>query len=304
MSNKAISHNLNINMYSLDELFGLFDLTHKMTLEDLRRAKKSVLMLHPDKSGLSADYFIFYKKAFEMVVQYFHNEHKTNIAVTEENSQYKLFDTQYNKATVQKVKTMVTEMPANEFQNKFNQIFEENMASKPDTSRNEWFKTEDPIFKTDQQVSSKNMGQVFDQFKQQSSGLVQYRGVQHLTHSSGTQLYDDDDNEQQGHYITSDPFSKLKFDDLRKVHKDQTILAVSERDYANVQKFSSVDQYNRERSKQMAAPLEKQEAEKLLEQQNALYRQQILKKEHAAKLRTMEYEEKNKTIMSNFLRLK
>jgi hypothetical protein len=101
------------------------------------------------------------------------------------------------------------------------------------------------------------MGQVFDQFKQQSSGLVQYRGVQHMVSGGGSQLYDDDENEQQGHYISSDPFSKLKFDDLRKVHKDQTILAVSERDYANVQKFSSVDQYNRERSKQMSAPLEK-----------------------------------------------
>ena len=302
MSNKAISHNLNINMYSLDELFGLFDLKYNMTLEDLRRAKKSVLMLHPDKSGLSADYFLFYKKAFDMIVQYFHNENKTNIAVTEDNSQYKLFDTQYNKATVQKVKTMVTEMPANEFQNKFNQIFEENMASKPDTSRNDWFKTEEPIFKTNEKVSSKNMGQVFDQFKQQSSGLVQYRGVQHLTHNSGSQLYEDDD-EARNQYISSDPFSKLKFDDLRKVHKDQTILAVSERDYASMPQFSSVDQYNRERSKNMGAPLEKQEAERLLEKQDALYRQQILKKEHAAKLRTMEYEEKNKTVMSKFLHI-
>lgn len=298
--NNPTTHNLNINMYSLDELLGLFDLKYNMTLEDLRRAKKSVLMLHPDKSRLSPDYFLFYKQAFEIIVQHFNNENKTNQPVTEENSQYKPLDSQYNKSTVQKVKSMVTEMPVNEFQNKFNQLFEENMVSKPDSSKNEWFKKDEPVYKTTQQVSSKNMGQVFDGFKQQSADLVRYRGVQQMVSSGGTQLYEDDDSNQ---YISSDPFSKLKFDDLRKVHKDQTIFAVSEKDYSNMPQYSSVDQYNRERSKNMGSPLEKQEAERLLSEQDAQFRQRMLQKEHAAKLRTMEYEQKNKSIMSNFLRL-
>jgi hypothetical protein len=287
-------------MYSLDELLGLFDLKYNMTLEELRRAKKSVIMLHPDKSGLSPDYFLFYKKAFEIIVQHFNNDNKLNQPVTEENSQYKPLDSQYNKSTVQKVKSMVTEMPVNEFQNKFNQLFEENMVSKPDSSKNEWFKKDEPIYKTNQQVSSKNMGIVFDGFKQQSAELVRYRGVQHMVSGGGSQLYEDDDN---SHYISSDPFSKLKFDDLRKVHKDQTIFAVSEKDYSNMPQYSSIDQYNRERSKNMGSPLEKQEAERLLAEQDNQFRQRILQKQHAEKLRTLEYEEKNKSIMSNFLRL-
>jgi hypothetical protein len=287
-------------MYSLDELLGLFDLNYTTTLEELRRAKKSVLMLHPDKSRLPPDYFLFYKKAFEIVVEHFNSENKKNQPVTEENSQYKPLESQYNKSTVQKVKTMVHEMPVNEFQNKFNQLFEENMVSKPDSSKNEWFKKDEPIYKTTEQVSSKNMGKVFDGFKQQTSELIRYRGVQHMASSSGTQLYDDDES----HYITSDPFSKLKFDDLRKVHKDQTIFAVSEKDYGNMPQYSSIDQYNRERSKNMGSPLEKQEAERLLAEQDRQFKQRMLQKEHAAKLRTMEYEEKNKTIMSNFLQLK
>ena len=41
-------HNLNIHMYSLEELLGLFDLTYNITLNDLKRAKKIVLMTHPD----------------------------------------------------------------------------------------------------------------------------------------------------------------------------------------------------------------------------------------------------------------
>jgi hypothetical protein len=298
--NKQTTHNLNINMYSLDELLGLFDLKYNMTLEDLRRAKKSVLMLHPDKSKLSPDYFLFYKKAFDIIVQYFNTEHKTNQPVTEENSQYKPLESQYNKSTVQKVKTMVNEMPVGEFQNKFNQLFEENMVLKPDQNKNEWFKKDEPIFKTSEQVSSKNMGKVFDGFKQQSADLIRYKGVQHMISSSnGSHLYDDNDDS----YVTSDPFSKLKYDDLRKVHKDQTIFSVSERDYNNMPQYSSIDQYNRERSKNMGAPLEKQEAERLLSEQDQQFRQRMLQKQHADKLRTMEYEEKNKTIMSKFLHI-
>ena len=42
-------HNLHIHMYTLQEILGLFDLTYTITIEDLKRAKKKVLMLHPDK---------------------------------------------------------------------------------------------------------------------------------------------------------------------------------------------------------------------------------------------------------------
>ena len=62
-NNNNTGHNLNIHMYTLDDLLGLFDLTTRISLEDLKRAKKKVLMLHPDKSKLSSEYFLFYKKA-------------------------------------------------------------------------------------------------------------------------------------------------------------------------------------------------------------------------------------------------
>ena len=43
-------HNLNIQEYSLEEVLGLFDLhSYDISIEDLKRAKKKVLMLHPDK---------------------------------------------------------------------------------------------------------------------------------------------------------------------------------------------------------------------------------------------------------------
>ena len=49
--------------------------------QDLKQAKKRVLMLHPDKSKLDPKYFLFYKKAFDIVVQFYDNQNRQNIEV-------------------------------------------------------------------------------------------------------------------------------------------------------------------------------------------------------------------------------
>ena len=59
--NMSENHNLDINTYNLDEILGLFDLPYQLTQDNMKRAKKKVLMLHPDKSRLDAKYFLFYK---------------------------------------------------------------------------------------------------------------------------------------------------------------------------------------------------------------------------------------------------
>ena len=70
------THNLDIHMYSLKEILDLFHLSYTISEEDLKRAKKQVLMTHPDKSRLDAKYFLFYKKAFEVVVKFYDNQQK------------------------------------------------------------------------------------------------------------------------------------------------------------------------------------------------------------------------------------
>ena len=56
-----MNHNLKIENYSFEELLGLFDLTYNIDIEELKKAKKKVLMIHPDKSKLPSEYFLFYK---------------------------------------------------------------------------------------------------------------------------------------------------------------------------------------------------------------------------------------------------
>jgi len=297
------AHNLNIHMYSLDEILELFQLSYDISMEDLKRAKKIVLMTHPDKSRLPSEYFLFYKKAFDVVIRFYENQTKQNQTITSENTTYRPTAQNTNKSTTQQVSNAIKEMSSREFQQKFNQLFEENMQQKPDPSRNEWFSKDAALHTIDEPVNSKNMGQMFDRIKEKQASVVKYRGVENLVLSGGTKLYENEDEDEDDMYVECDPFSKLKFDDLRKVHKDQTVFAVSERDYNNVPKYSSVDHFMRERGRQTLTPLEKQDAEQLLQHQEQMYRQKMMNKEYADSLRTSQYEEKNKAVLSNFLRL-
>ena len=294
------AHNLDISMYSLKELLGLFDLTYDIDLEGIKRAKKKVLMLHPDKSKLSSEYFLFYKRAFEIVVHFYEENNRQNKTVPTEPVKYSPMNT--SERTSKQLNAVIQEMKKSEFHEKFNEIFEKNMAKSIDPTKNDWFKKEEPIYNIGENVSAQNMGRVFDTIKEKNSHIVLYQGVQTLNAgNSGTNLYDDEDDGNA--YVTCDPFSKLKYDDLRKVHKDQTVLAVSERDFSKVQQYSSMDHLMRERGRQSLTPIEKAEAERILAMNQKQHETVIMQKQYNSNLKSMEYAEKNKTVLSNFLRL-
>jgi hypothetical protein len=295
-------HNLHMEDYSLDELLGLFDMNayHTITADQIKQAKKKVLMLHPDKSRLDASYFLFYKKALEVIVQYYNHQHRQNVQVTPENSQYVL--PSVPKSTTGQINEAMEKMGSNGFQQKFNQLFEENMVKKPSAEKNAWFSSNDPLYDNISATNSKQIGEVFENIKQKNQGMVKYLGVLDMN-SSGVpsgNFYDDDDQDDQ--YVSCDPFSKLKFDDLRKVHKDQTVFAVSESDYSKIPKYSSVDHFARERSN-LGEPIEKQQAEAMLASRQREMQAKMMQRQHQSNLQTMAYAEKNKNVLSSFMHL-
>jgi hypothetical protein len=296
------AHNLNINTYSLEELLGIFDLKYHITIEDLKRAKKKVLMLHPDKSKLPADYFLFYKKAFDVVCQFYDNQNKQNAEVSSKNTAY--VPIKAPTSAVQQVNNVIEKMGEKGFQDKFNELFEQNMAKKPDPEKNAWFKTDEPAYQIDANVNTKNMGEVLENIKQKNQGMVKYMGVQSLYTGGqkGSGLYDDDGDPSE-EYVSCDPFSKLKYDDLRKVHKDQTVFSVSELDFAKVPKYASVEQYNRARAETAGKPLDKTEAEAILANREREMQEKMMQRQYQASLQTMEYEKKNQKVMASFLYL-
>ena len=297
-------HNLNIHLYSFNELLDLFDLTEKISINDIKRAKKQVLMLHPDKSRLPADYFLFYKKAFDMIVSHYESTNKQNVVLNEENTEYKMMNTvDFNKSTSYKIQDAVNEMKPAEFNKKFNQLYESNILE-PKNNRNDWFSKEEPVYETDKVANVGNIGRAFETIKQKNQGMVVFKDVCEMgsstfNSSNVNNLYEDNDNE----YVSSNPFSKLKFDDLRKVHKDQTIFAVGESDFKKVTQYSSVEHYTNERAKTSLEPNDTAVSEKYLIEKERVFREQINKKQHESNLKTLLNENKNKNFIASFLQL-
>ena len=298
-------HNLDINKYSLEEIFGLFDLTYDLTEESMRAAKKKVLMIHPDKSRLPPTYFHFYREAYDIVL----NIYKQKARQTEGSTQGKPVYTPLNSGDyepdISKKMSESAGAKTGAFNNKFNELYDKNMVRKADTSRYDWFRQADSVYDdfSQKQVNPKNMGSELEAIKQKQAALQVYRGVQEMNASGprGTSYFEEDD--ASADYVSCDVFSKLKFDDLRKVHKDQTVFAVSESDLNKRVQYKSVDQFVRDRDGGNQAPLSKMEASQLLERQQKEKEQLIMNKQHRDFMLQKEYEAKQKSVRAAFLQL-
>lgn len=299
----GLTHDLDINKYSLEELFGLFDLSYDLTEETMKKAKKKVLMLHPDKSQLPSIYFLFYKKAYDLILDLYKSRNKINTKPTAADLVYNpdshsIFDPNLK----------IDGTASKEFQSRFNQAFEQNVTKKHDPSLHEWFKQDTKDEFTGRGINVKNMGEALESVKekQRQQAITLYKGVQEMrNYSCGTSFYDDDDESGVSSYVECDVFSKLKFEDVRKVHRDQTVIGVSERDLANNPQYGmNYDQYMNAREKSVqAGALSKHESEAMLAKQRAEAEQELMRKQQRDLLMQKEYAKKQQQAMSTFLRL-
>jgi len=300
----SIEHNLNIHMYSLNELVeNIFHLKMPLTIESLKEAKKMVVKMHPDKSRLPPEYFRFYKRAFELILDFYKSEHKQNQTITEDTTKYDAEVPSSPLPETASVTKTLKSMPTEVFQRRFNQLFEENMGvSRPDASRNEWFTSAESQYAVPETVSSKNMGAIFESIKvkQLASQLVVKQDLETVQPTTGTNLYEE---AEEGAYITTDPFGKLKYEDLRKVHKDQTIFAVGATTHTLPQ-YKSAEQYAQERSRQVTNPIEKAAAERILAEREAARQERLWGYQHKSTLTALQNEERSKTVLSAFLQLR
>jgi len=287
--NPPRAHDLDITKYTFDDILGIFSLGRSISLDDMKRAKKKVLMSHPDKSRLPPDYFRFYAKAYEIVYSYYMQSR------LEEASERQLAEGAHNQYAYSPP-SAAEEKPDLSFDvSQFNRIFDEKMRAPVDESRNAWFKTEQPIYQVEGVVNQANMGAHFERVKQQQ-GVVLYRGVQEMRSAMGNRLYEEE-AEGDDVYIDSDPFSKLRFEDLRKVHKDQTVFHVSE-SQAPTTKMSMED-YRSARTQQNYTYVSGDELERRAQMEKA----RMDEIRHRDVLRGLEYERKQKEAMAHFLRL-
>ena len=300
-------HDLDIRQYTLDEIYALFGYKREtVTIDALKKAKHRVLMTHPDKSGMPPDYFIFYKKALEALVTDYAEMHR----VEQSEQQMKRlekngYEYAHGGGEEEMRMRVVAENAAkgDKFAKDFNRIFEEQMQQKIDDSRNDWFRDNQAIYDTSH-VSKNNMSQSMEEIKRKQRAMTRYTGgVREMTHHIGTKLYDaGEEEEAEEVYISGDPFAKLRFEDLRRVHKDETVFQVSESDY-NAPSYKNVEEYGRVRSSQQFQQVSKDQSERILEQRERERATKIQQYQRQEYERGLENERKQEAVRAMFLRL-
>ena len=117
---------LDINNYNLNDILGLFKLSINIQEDDMKRAKKMVLMPHPDKSKLPPDVFLFYSKAYKILF-YIYQFRKQNNNKSTDYAGY-LDELKKDMVEQDKIKKFTK---SNDFNKKFNEIFTSNKMDNP-----------------------------------------------------------------------------------------------------------------------------------------------------------------------------
>jgi hypothetical protein len=310
MSKDKAAYNLDINSYSLEEMFGLFNLTYDLTEESMRAAKKKVLMIHPDKSNLPSEYFLFYKEAYEIILDIYKQKNriqKAPLSATVYNPEVTKTTGIGNSTEYNAPQLNPEEIQGKKFNDKFNQLYETNMTKKTDSTKYDWFKQDVKDEFAGRGINSKNMGEALEEVKkrQQQQQISLYNGVREIRPVGfGTSYYEDVDSNLDNSYVECDIFSKLKFDDLRKVHRDHTVFDVSEKDFAKVTQYKSVDQYMNAREQNKGTLMSKEESNFVLERQQKEYEKAMMQKQQRDLLLQKEYTAKQQAVAAAFKQIK
>ena len=78
---------LDLNNYDLNDLLKLFNLKPNFDGDDLKQVKRTVVQVHPDKSGLDKKFFLFYCKAFRAVKNIYEYRNRRNTQLNNANAE-------------------------------------------------------------------------------------------------------------------------------------------------------------------------------------------------------------------------
>lgn len=237
---------LELEEYSIDDLRKLFGLPQFGEVDDimLKNAKKKVLMMHPDKSGLDKKYFQFYVKAYEKVASLQSYANRANSSCPSlyleihRKLEKEIEESQGLGEALRKAKVIGryhTVGPGwSKWKRQFDEWFEQHGELSGDASGYEDFmkSTEDllPEGATEEEARS-----FAEQRRKELGALVVHEGVKSIDswNSFGSRSSGYGNGE-----------------DLRKAYTE-TVIPVTEDDFKAMPKYSSIDEYKRARHNAM-----------------------------------------------------
>jgi hypothetical protein len=249
---------------TLDDLFGLFEI-EELTIEELKQAKKKVLMLHPDKNvgKDTSSYYSYFKNAYhklETIFEYINrHEKQTKQEKTyqlEELGQKGFYEYCQKKGLKDK-----------DFHKVFNEVFE-NVYLEEKEGHGEWLKTEEGIYdKTDLEGSRKK-----------AMALVVL------------------DNEIK-------TLQEIDNRDIKEAYVQSVLPIDATQVFQDTEKFNTVEEYQRHRAKYATKPVSAEEAVKILRQKEAGEYKSSLHLSYELMKKSESQKSKIKEYYSKFLRI-
>ena len=229
---------LNIDNYNLEDMLNLFGLNINYNVGDLKNAKKMALKTHPDKSGLKTEVFIFFSKAYNMLSKIYKLKNKTEKKV--ENIDYDENDMEDDIGNKELLDMKLKTLKKKNFNKWFNDLFEKSNGKSNTNGYGDWLKSEEGV--SNIKISNKTeFDALFKKRKQESRELIVKADIQDMIYNGGGTMLDTTET-----VYSSDIFSKLRYDDVRKAHME-TVVPVTEQDFKDKKRFDNVEQYIRHR---------------------------------------------------------
>jgi hypothetical protein len=252
---------LDITNYEYDDILKLFKLSNQFTIEDLKKAKKQVLLSHPDKSGLDKSYFLFFSSAYKILfnIYNFREKHSSTTNLNNYNENYNAHKDEFNALLIQKV---TSNKSSAQFNTWFNEQFESFKITNDYDANGygDWLTSKDEN-NNEEIAKCKDMNslhKIIEEKKQiaRTQNLVIKKDVCEFNNTN----YCDLTNSKPEDY-SSGLFSKFQYEDLKKAH-NESLIPVTNEDITN--NYSSLEDIRTKRASQLLAPLKHDEAKSYL----------------------------------------
>ncbi len=270
---------LDINNYEIDDILKLFNIDYNFTEYDLKNSKKMVLMMHPDKSNLDKEYFLFFSKAYKILYSIYNFRDKSKLNDTmklNNNTEYLVDDIDEDNKEIIKNLKKSKYFDSNNFNKWFNELFEKINISNEfnNNGYGNWLKTDEISSEIANNIDS--MNKIIDKKKEElrESKLSKYSRI----HEYNNNNYCDLTNSKPENY-SSDLFSKFQYEDLKKAH-EESVIPVTYKDFNK--KYNNIEEIQEERQKQNMNPLTDKEYKKI--RNNDKYEENIIETKRAYKL--------------------
>ena len=249
--NNDLNIDLNIDNYTLDDLLNMFELSHSFNKNDLKRAKRIVLKMHPDLSGLPSEYFMFYSKIYNILYDIYNFKNINN--KTENDFLRKEYFNNDDKNVALEKFAQSTLKNDKSFNEKFNEMFNKysNVKLNDELGYDEWFRNKDTY--NDNNFSNTNIRlDQFDDFfkeKKNSMNIIHYNDIQDIDSSTNVSCSYLDNDENTSSY-EAPLFSSLQYNDLKNAYEN-TIIPVTNDDFNRREKYKNINELEQRRLKDM-----------------------------------------------------